>query len=122
LNRTYSAQRVRLLLILSRFVSGFDFVIDGANFARDDCPVALCGSIVNHPPPSLPPNTAFLQMRTPISSPLLSMRPAPVSFDPAALYYPATTEYPSDDDVPIVAMVTICPVNSAVFFVLCIFI
>lgn len=64
---------------------------------------------MNHPPASTSPNTAFLNIRTPKSSPLLSLNPEPISYDPAALYYPAAAELSSDsaDDVPVVALVTI---------------
>lgn len=84
-------------------------MLDGKEFARADCPAFLCGSLVNHPPASTSPNTAFLNIRTPKSSPLLSLHPAPISYDPAALYYPAAAEFGSDsaDDVPVVALVTI---------------
>jgi len=91
---------------------GLDFVLDGIEFARADCPVFLAGSIVNHPPTSVPPNTAFLTIRTPLSSNILSMSPSPISFDHSALYFPVTPESPSANDVPVVALVAVRPVQA----------
>ena len=93
--------------------AGSDFVLDGAEFARSDCPLFLCGSVINHPPESCPPNTAFLALRVPVTSAIMAITPPVISYDPSALYFSDTPQHPTATEVqqvPIVALVTIRPV------------
>jgi hypothetical protein len=85
-------------------------VLDGAEFARADCPLFLCGSVINHPPDSCPPNTAFLALRVPVTSAIMAITPPVISYDPTALYFSDTPQHSTATDVPIVALVTIRPV------------